>query len=254
MEASFAMSLFLLTICLLFYFFHLMEFQIELQFAMEETVRAEAISQTSSFLEKGSFWGQIEKEVTKTTKGLRISPGSLKVVYNAEGALPSEEDFLNVSVYYQAGPELLLFGPLKGTYAQRCRRRCWTGQSSVVQDSTEYDETEEYVYITQNGTVYHRKRECTYLKLSIRSVAGNSVSGLRNEEGSKYRPCERCMKDALMTGTVYITDTGNRYHRTRNCSGLNRWIMKVPLSQVGGKGPCSRCGANTSKLENSKNI
>ncbi len=251
-EASLVMSFFLLSICLLFYFFHLMEFQIELQFALEKTVRAEAISQTSSFLEERSFSGQIEKEVTKAEKGLRIGPDSLKVVYNAGGVLPSEEDILDVSVCYQAGPELLLFGPLKGTYVQRCRRRRWTGQPSVGLDSTEEDEPEEYVYITQNGVVYHRKQECTYLKLSIRAAAGNSVSGLRNEEGSKYRPCERCMKDALMPGTVYLTNSGNRYHRTRNCSGLNRWIMKVPLSQVGGKGPCSRCGEDTSRLENSK--
>ncbi|WP_249301050.1 hypothetical protein [Qiania dongpingensis] len=253
MEASFVMSLFLLSICLLFYFFHLMEFQIQLQFALEETARAEAISQTSSFLGERSFWGRIEKEVTKTGKGLRINSDSLKVVYNAEGVFPSEEDILDVFVCYQAGPELLLFGPLKGSYVQRCRRRRWTGQASVGQDSTKEGETEEYVYITQNGAVYHRKRECTYLKLSIRAADGNSVSGLRNEEGSKYRPCERCMKNVLMPGTVYITDTGDRYHRTRNCSGLNRWIMKVPLSQVGGKGPCSRCGADTSKLENNKN-
>lgn len=103
---------------------------------------------------------------------------------------------------------------------------------------------EEMVYITKTGTVYHRSADCTYLKLSIRSVSSAELDGLRNRSGGKYYPCEKCIKDGEAPASVYIANYGNRYHNSLSCSELKRYIRCVPLSQVGGRGPCSKCGGN----------
>lgn len=101
--------------------------------------------------------------------------------------------------------------------------------------------SEEMVYITKTGTVYHLSLECTHLKLSIRSVDLASLEGLRNKGKAKYYPCERCIGRGVAPASVYITDYGNSYHNSLTCSGLKRSVKCVPLSKVGGRGPCSKC-------------
>ena len=68
------------------------------------------------------------------------------------------------------------------------------------------EEQEEYVYITENGTVYHRERNCTHLTLSIELAGKDEVGQLRNESGGKYYPCE----NAAATAAVCLC------HRRRN--------------------------------------
>lgn len=80
--------------------------------------------------------------------------------------------------------------------------------------------------------------------LSISSTTLEAVVDQRNEDGGKYYACELCGRDATSNGVVYITESGNAYHSNLGCSGLTRSIYAVPLSEVIGKGVCSRCGAN----------
>ena len=103
------------------------------------------------------------------------------------------------------------------------------------------NEDDEIVYITDFASVYHRNPECTHLKLSVHMVGASSLSGLRNDYGSKYHACEFCGNGAA-AGAVYITNEGDRYHTKIGCSGLKRTVYAVPLSEVRGKGACSRCG------------
>ena len=79
---------------------------------------------------------------------------------------------------------------------------------------------------------------CSHIHLSIHSVEKTQLGAMRNENGEKYHPCEECGGG---TGNVYITDTGNRYHSSLECSGLKRSIVKVPVTQVKDRRPCSRC-------------
>ena len=88
--------------------------------------------------------------------------------------------------------------------------------------------------------VYHRDNQCTYLDLSIRTAGKKDIAQLRNENGEKYRTCEKCGKKAGKN--VYITNQGNRYHSSIGCSGLKRKIYAIPISEAQGKGECSRCG------------
>lgn len=99
----------------------------------------------------------------------------------------------------------------------------------------------EWVYITETGSVYHRTNTCTHLALSIRSVNRKQIAGLRSENGEKYYECRHCHNEKNVYGTVYITNQGNRYHSDLNCSGIKRTIYLVRLSEVGERSGCSRC-------------
>lgn len=129
---------------------------------------------------------------------------------------------------------------LPGVYSYRFRQcvrsRKWIGDITLNTG----EEDGAWVYITPRGSVYHLTRACPYLDLSIQAVAGASVKGLRNVSGGIYRRCESCGKEA--GGMVYVTDYGDRYHGSLSCGGLKRTIYMVQISEVGGRGLCSKCG------------
>lgn len=101
-----------------------------------------------------------------------------------------------------------------------------------------------YVYVAENGTVYHRDIGCAYLRLGIKEVNMDQIGIMRNRSGGKYKACERCLDGDKVSNhqTVYITPYGIRYHSKRDCSGLRRTIRKLELSQVSQLPPCSKCG------------
>ncbi len=128
------------------------------------------------------------------------------------------------------------FGLPDLSYEETMRIKAWNG---YVKGGL-FAEKDEIVYVTETGLVYHKDYHCTHLDLSIRAVPASQVPDLRNDGGGKYRPCVHCGKKS--GDVVYITDTGDRYHSSLSCSGLKRTIYAVPLSEVVGKGACSRCG------------
>lgn len=153
--------------------------------------------------------------------GSRISPrtgiGELTVVYEIRLPIP-------------------MFGVPPARYQEKMRIKAWVGYEKPGFGMDD----EKTVYITETGMVYHKDYHCTYLELSIHMVPVEGIENLRNESGGKYYPCEQCMRDGGKG--AYITDTGNRYHSSLSCSGLKRTVYAVPLSEVVGKGACSRCG------------
>ena len=240
LEAALLMSFFLLTVNLLFYFFYLMEFQVELQFALEKEVRKTVCQTVPSDWSSGVLLMRMKSELEGKETGITLGTGGIRLTENRNDG---DEEILDVTAVFEAGPDASLLGPLRGRYLQRCRRRFWTGQNYIEQrGSGESEEDAEYVYVTPNGTVYHDRRDCTYLMLSVRAVSSGALSGLRNSDGDKYKPCETCMKGTTVSGIVYITDSGRRYHSIRNCSGLNRWVMKIAKTEAAGLGACTRCG------------
>lgn len=125
---------------------------------------------------------------------------------------------------------------------QNVRISSYVGRSMA---SGQADNNIEYVYIAENASVYHRKIDCTYLKLGIQSVSGKQVEQLRNQSGGKYKACESCTKggEASDYQMVYITPYGARFHCSKDCSGLRRSVRKVALSSVAALPPCSKCGS-----------
>lgn len=143
---------------------------------------------------------------------------------------------MNIKVTYRVELPLPVMGLPSAEQEHTFKLSAWTGYMNGGEDGREAD----IVYVTDNAAVYHEDYQCSYLHLSIRSVVFDDVAKLRNEGGGKYHACEKCVYNLSM-GNVYITDTGNKYHNSLNCSGLKRTIHAVKREEVRGMGGCSRC-------------
>ncbi len=101
---------------------------------------------------------------------------------------------------------------------------------------------EKNVYITEYGTVYHTTLSCKHLDIKPVAYDISEVGALRNDSGGKYYPCLRCVKS--QSSIVFLTEDGDRYHNSINCSSLKRTVQVVTLSEAieWGRTPCSICG------------
>lgn len=156
-------------------------------------------------------------------------------------SVTNEEDYIDIVLKYQVNIPVKIFVLGDMSMLQRVRLRSWTGYEVAAAYTTESDTEETIVYITETGTVYHKNRDCSHIKLSIKAVQG-IPNGMRNESGSKYTRCEECCtgKEGV-TITYYIAAYGTKYHTDRDCSGIKRSIKEIPLSKVGARKRCSRC-------------
>lgn len=116
--------------------------------------------------------------------------------------------------------------------------RKWTGYD--ICGGAEDILDEEYVYVAEYGTVYHKSRNCKHLSIQMKIVTDNELVTLRNNNMEKYSRCEIC--NGQGSGIYFVTNGGNRYHGSANCSGLKRTVRIVKLSEVNGLPPCSICG------------
>lgn len=147
-----------------------------------------------------------------------------------------EESDMSILAHYTMEP-VISFAGTEVTVLCRYYGRLWTGYS-LKENVT----TENYVYITENGSVYHLTEGCTYLNLSVRSVSQKEMSEMRNNSGGRYKPCDLCCDNKKLGEICYITDNGNKYHLELGCSGLKRTVYRVEKAEVEDWSVCSRCG------------
>lgn len=161
--------------------------------------------------------------------------------HTLEGEADVSNDMIIRTKVQKIEPLIPLIGFSQARTIINCRARKWTGYD--VEHKTEVKEEEEWVYITAFGSAYHRRRDCSYLNLSLHCTAFTDIKTMKNAYGERYLSCERCGNDSY-TGVVFYTEQGNRYHRSLACSTLKRTVESVPISQVNGRHACSRCGSN----------
>lgn len=137
-------------------------------------------------------------------------------------------------------PMIPIMGFNTATVPIKCRVRKWTGYD--VKNTTVSNDEKEWVYITPNGSAYHKNPNCSYLNPKIYSAVTETIGEHRNASGEIYRQCESC-KDVTLTGLCFFTEYGNRYHSTLKCSGLKRTIYSVILSEVEGRHLCGKCSS-----------
>lgn len=152
-----------------------------------------------------------------------------------ESDLAADTDELDFVITYQVSPfvSLAAFRPFR--MANRCCVRLWNGYEIPVEEET------NVVYVTEHGQVFHRDRNCTHLRLSIREINKESLDSARNRWGRRYAPCEKCAGGVMPT-ILYLTDEGDCYHYARECSGLKRTLHSISEDAAAAYRPCSRCG------------
>ena len=123
-----------------------------------------------------------------------------------------------------------------GTRSFTIRKRAYTGAAWEAAETEAAHAEDAYVYVTDNQAVYHTTRQCSYLRLQIRT------SALEQAKQSGYDACAFCGRNVQGT-QVYVTNEGDRYHSSLTCSGLKRTVYRKKKSEVAGLAACSRCGA-----------
>ncbi len=152
-----------------------------------------------------------------------------------------EEQWIDLTVPEYFKPFFLPDGLTGAVIPVRGRVRVWNGRSDGENEAAS-DTKEEYVYVTDNRSVYHTDSACSHLELSVHGVSESELVRKRNTKGSRYKPCEKCCRGGS-GAYVYITDDGDRYHSSPECSGLKRTVKLVPASSVTDLCECQRCAA-----------
>ncbi len=154
----------------------------------------------------------------------------IPVVSFLGSSFPDEDGYVVLEAVLLIRVELPFFGSYQKAEHVRIRQKGYTGRDPTENQSVPADA--EYVYVAENGVVYHTDRNCTYI--SLHPVAG-SISAAK-EQG--YLPCRYCGADA--GSAVYITPDGEVYHATPYCSRLKRTVYRKRKSEV-DLPPCSKC-------------
>ena len=152
----------------------------------------------------------------------------------------NKDDIIDIAVTYKLSPLCNIFSIGNYDMISRARLHPWTGYS--YDNSADVADEDRIVYITENGSVYHLTKDCSYLDLTIIETSSDEVSNLSNHSGKSYTPCEVCMKGKLNNSLLFVTASGNKYHSSLSCSGLKRSIIAISIKDVGDKKACSRCG------------
>ncbi len=178
------------------------------------------------------------KELEKSYGGELFSEGGKSGISFIHSSVLGPDQMIDLNAVWRMKVRFPLPGVQGFRVIDRARIRAFTGYDNNRGRGGEEGE-EEMVFVTETGTVFHRDRNCSHLNIHISVTDPGDVKNRRNTSGGKYYPCEYCGRES---GTLYITEDGDRYHSKISCPGLKRTIRCVPISEAGGRGPCSRCG------------
>ena len=225
----------------LLFYFRIMQVQITIQDALEETGQSLAMLSVKELEEDADIEYGV---LAKTMLCLKLKDNKLINTYVSAGAMgvsllcsEFDGDYISLNANYRMCFPIKFFGNKDFLICQKTSYGKWNG----CNDLTSVEEAGTLVYVTEYGEVYHKSRNCTYLELSVQSVSYSQLKNMRNSSGEIYRKCEQCPQETNAVQMVYITKYGNRYHSVLNCSGLKRTIYQKKLTNVGGMTACMKC-------------
>lgn len=241
-EAAMLLPLFAAFFAFLLFFFQIMRVQLVIQGALEETARGlvvlsakelEATEKEPEYLiiAKGVLFLKLNEEA----ETLRFVRGGISGISLLASEFGQDEIILRAD-YVMRFP-ISFFGNQNFSLSQMSYYRKWTGMDVEGEKGL----PDELVYVTEYGEVYHRKRTCPYINLTIRKVLEEHLEVEKNKNGEHYEKCEKCCGEMNLKNVVYVTDYGDKYHEMMNCSGLKRTIYQKRISEVGGMPACGKC-------------
>lgn len=185
---------------------------------------------------------QIKKKVGREWLDRSCIRGGADGLSLLSDSLVSNNRMVDMVLRYRASIPFLPGQAFDLLCVQRVKIRTFTGfMPPGSGDGQGQESREELVYVTETGKVYHTNKYCSHLNLSVKAVDADNVQELRNGGGAKYYACELCGGAVGGDGKVYLTQHGNRYHGSAECSGLKRSWRAVPASEAGDRAQCARC-------------
>lgn len=240
-EAAIVLPLFVGFFAFILFYFRIMQVQLTVQGALEETGRNLALLAVKELEEPVENIGY--EVIAKGMLSLKLKDDRFIEQYVSGGATgvmlamsEFEGDYIELNANYIMKFPIKFWGKRDFLICQRTQFRKWNGWHGVLINP----EIAELVYVTEYGEVYHMRRSCTYLNLSIQKILREELEIRRNYSGERYEICELC-GDESDSAVVYITNYGECYHNTITCSGLKRIIYQKLLSEVGGMPACTKC-------------
>lgn len=239
-EASLVIPVFIFAMFMVLSVINLLRFHLNLQEAVHQETKKLALSafdagfdcQTDSVRA-----GVLSLLDNKLVERAPVRNGAEGIDFS--GSRLDNRELIEINASYEAELPYDSMGLFDYHFTAGCVMHTYTGYEKGLNERDVTRKEEEYVYVTPTGTVYHKDRECTYLRLSIKETSRDSLKDLRNSSGHKYYACEKCGRKS--GSSVYITSDGTCYHGSLSCPGLKRTVSCIPLSECGGRGPCSRC-------------
>ncbi len=260
-EAAMALPVFLMAVCALFYIGQLLIVEGEIHYSLVQTARTCAFQEAKKLAaEAGSRKGAGKEgsgqSQDKTGPGLGLQPQSVFMTQYDGGALcdaciaggsmavlvTGKKDFarqeVRLTARYVLKIPVFLFRYITFPRKITIEERIFSGYLPHEGDMEERP-GDRIVYVTERGTVYHLRADCSHICLTIKNAQAIKTV----IQGGRFRPCEKCVKRKGDLKAIYITAEGDCYHSSLACSGLKRTVKAVYLSEIPGMRPCSRCGA-----------
>ncbi len=234
-EAALVVPFFLFAAAIVIGLFPLLLVQVQVNNGLQYAARLLAVSYTDAEDEEngwGLLVGEALFETYLTEHGCYEAVLSGGVAGISFGNSDVSGDTVLLTAEYDVSLPISFWGFQSLPVVQSVQMKKWTGADSSGDTSDG-----SYVYITPSGSAYHLSAECSYLKLSIKSVSVSTLDTLRNKSGGIYYPCS-CYSGGSV---AYITDYGTQYHSDLDCSGLKRTIYKVSIENVGDRHACAKC-------------
>lgn len=239
-EAALAVPLFLFAAVCLIWLLEIQAIRVSVEAGMQEAGKRMAWEMyTLPVFTTGRIEDEIVKSIGADRMDRSLIEGGSSGVDCKKSMIHAGSKIMELHAVYRVRIPVSLFAVPAVKMQEYMRIKCWTG---YVKEGFVDRTDNTIVYVTDTGLVYHKRRDCPYLDLSIKAVLAGEVDSIRNQSKGKYYPCEHCMKKAQSNGMVYVTNYGDRYHSSLMCSGLKRTIYAVPITEVKGKGACSKCG------------
>lgn len=238
-EAALAVPIFFFALLSIIYLLEIISIQMSVRSGMYETMKNLMCEVgTSVYITSGEIQEEIIQGIgVERLENSLIIDGSMGID-SSESHISLSTGIIELTVSYKVQLPIPQFGEFGLTFAESIMGKGWIG---YVEGVSEIEE--DTVYITDNQSVYHVDYNCSYLQLSIYSVTSGELDALTNSYGECYTPCSICgASESGGNQTIYVTENGDHYHNSLSCSGLTRTIYAVSLSDVVGKGVCSRCG------------
>lgn len=184
-------------------------------------------------MSKLKFHEKVLKKIGDRDEDFQEQTRQLKSEINLSGEQVSNNDEREIDIVYSFFYTIPWINK-KIRITERCFIKDWTGR--------DIKRSQELVYITKTGSVYHVTKECSHLLLHIRKISYKALSVEKNCYGKKYSRCTMCVRKSLSAGEdIFVTEDGTKYHSSLMCSGLTRNIIIVEKSKIENMSPCSRC-------------